>query len=128
MPEIDGEESGDDEMARNMTADEHMSDDDDNDDGNDDGSSSGSEESSSSGPFSSFFWNVFFGYIVYCCILKYCSFSVYLISRRGNVWIYVLSVMFTNALYVLTGVRSWIGKILKRFSEKPSPEMPGYLM
>ncbi|CAB4031757.1 Hypothetical predicted protein, partial [Paramuricea clavata] len=45
MPENDGEESGEDEITRNMTADENMSDDDDNDDG----SSSGSEESSSSG-------------------------------------------------------------------------------
>jgi hypothetical protein len=49
MPENDGEESGEDEITQNMTADENMSDDDDNDDG----SSSGSEESSSSGPFSS---------------------------------------------------------------------------
>ena len=45
MPEMDGEESGEDEITRNMTADENMSDNDDNDDG----SSSGSEESSSSG-------------------------------------------------------------------------------
>ncbi|XP_028398807.1 breast cancer metastasis-suppressor 1-like protein-A [Dendronephthya gigantea] len=45
MPEIDGEESGEDEIARNMTADENMSDDEENDDG----TSSGSEESSSSG-------------------------------------------------------------------------------
>jgi hypothetical protein len=48
MPEIDGEESAEDEIPQNMIADENMSDDDDNDDG----SSSGSEESSSSGPFS----------------------------------------------------------------------------
>ncbi|XP_046848648.1 breast cancer metastasis-suppressor 1-like protein-A [Xenia sp. Carnegie-2017] len=41
MPEIDGEESGDEEMTRNVAADENMSEDDD--------SSSGSEESSSSG-------------------------------------------------------------------------------
>ena len=49
MPEIDGEESGEDELARNITADENMSDDEENDDG----SSSGSEESSSSGQISS---------------------------------------------------------------------------
>jgi hypothetical protein len=49
MPEIDGEESGEDEITRTIIADENMSDDDENDDG----TSSGSEESSSSGPFSS---------------------------------------------------------------------------
>ena len=54
MPEIDGEESGEDEIARNMTADENMSDDEDNDAA----TSSGSEESSSSGQFSQ---NLFFG-------------------------------------------------------------------
>ena len=48
MPENDGEESGEDEITRNIIADENMSDDDDNDDG----TSSGSEESSSSGPLS----------------------------------------------------------------------------